>query len=309
MDFNNLRINPNRLPKIFANNSQGINEKQLKRINALELKESVKGELPPGEEATLYKLLERQKYAAPHSVGIGGQSYLLFLYALKKYGKAAKLITDSLGEPSASNGILKENYAIKLLNDHYGIKIYRSKAKIKNEYLNGIPDAFDDEDWKLSLMGHEIKTTSNRIKFLTKKRYPLNIHNFLQLQGYMALTDKKRACIHHCLVDYSEIIISDQRQRLFDYFCPDGYETARFLEAWAELEGKLRFSDMKPENRIFSCFVDRDDRIVEKIYKKVQVCRDWLNDYVEFDKEAEKTGTCIIQRNTLSMLHQRLGLE
>lgn len=267
MDFSNLRINPNRLPKIFAANSQGISDKQEKRIKALELKESVNGQLPPVEEATLYKLLERQKYAAPHSVGIGGQSYLLYLYAMKKYGKPAKLITDSLGEPSASNGILKESYAIQLLNDHYGIKIYRSKVKIKNEFLNGIPDAFDDEDWKLSLMVHEIKTTSNRIKFLTKKRYPLTNHNFLQLQGYMGLTGKKRAAIHHCLVDHAEIIIADQRKRLFDYFCPEGYETARFLEAWRELEGKLRFSDMKQDNRIFSCFVDRDDRVIDKIYK------------------------------------------
>lgn len=309
MDFSNLRINPNRLTKIFAGNSQGISDKQDKRIKALELKESVKGELPPGEEATLYKLLEKQKYSAPHSVGIGGQSYLLYLYTMKKYGKPAKLITDSLGEPSARNGVLKENYAIQLLNDHYGIKIYRSKIKIKNEYLNGIPDAFDDEDWNLSLMVHEIKTTSNIIKFLTKKRYPLTTHNFLQLQGYMGLTGKKKAAIHHCLVDYAEIVIEDQRKRLFDYFCPDGYETARFLEAWRELENKLRFLDMKPENRIFSCFVDRDDRIIDKIYKKVQVCRDWLNDYAEFDKEVESTGTCTIQKNSYSMLHQRLGLE
>lgn len=309
MDFNNLRINPNRLPKIFAHNSQGVSEKEVKRITDLQLKESVKGKLTPAEYERLEKLQEKQKYSDPHTVGIGGQSYLLFLYALKKYGQPAKIISDSIGEPSASNGILKENYAIKLLDDHYGIKIYRSKARIKNDYLLGIPDAFDDEDWTKSKFVHEIKTTSNRVKFLTKKRYPLNNHNFLQIQGYMALTGKKRAAIHHCLVDYSEIIIQEQRKKLFDYLCPDGYETATFLEEWSDKEGKLRFSDMKPESRIFSCFVDRDDRIINKIYKKVQVCRDWLNDYAKFNEEVESTGICTIQRNSYSILLQRLGLE
>lgn len=309
MDFSNLRINPNRLPKIFANNSQCVSEKEVKRIKDLQLKESVKGTLTEGEYERLEKLQEKQKYSDPHTVGIGAQSYLLFLYSLKKYGQPAKIISDSFVEPSASNGILKENYAIKLLEEHCAIKIYRSKARIKNEYLLGIPDAFDDEDWTRSKFVHEIKTTSNRIKFLNKKRYPLTIHNFLQLQGYMALTRKKKAAIHHCLVDFPEVTIEEQRKRLFDYLCTDGYETSRFLEAWSDAEKKLRFSEMKPETRIFSCFVDRDERIVNKIYKRVQVCRDWLNDYAKFNEEVESSGISTIQRNSYLTLLQRLGLE
>lgn len=309
MDFSNLRVNPNRLPKIFASNSQCIADKESKRIDDLLLKEGVKGELTPKEYDRLEKLQEKQKYSSPHTVGIGGQAYLLFIYSLKKYGNPAKIITDHIGEPSASNGILKENYVINLLQEHRGITIYRNKARIKNDYLMGVPDAFDDEDWKLSKFVHEIKTTSNRVKFLNKKLYPVTVHNFLQAQGYMALTGKKKAVIHHCLVDYSEIIISDQRNRLFDYFCPDGYETARFSEAWVELEGRLRFSDMKPEARIFSCYFDRDDRVINKIYKKVQVCRNWLNDYAKFNEEIESSGISTILKNSYSVLHQRLGLE
>lgn len=309
MDFSNLRINPNRLPKIFAGNSLAISEKEQKRIAALELKEQVKGELTQLEYERLEKLQEKSKYSSPHIVGIGAQAYLLFIYSLKKHGRNAKIITDSIGEPSAANGTLKEKYVIGLIKEHRGIEIFRNKMKMKNDYLAGVPDAFDDEDWKKSLFVHEIKTTSNRVKFLNKKRYPVTIHNYLQVQGYMALTDKKKAVIHHCLVDYPESVISEQRNKLFDYFCTDGYETETFLDAWKEMEAQLRFSNMNPSDRLFSCYIDRDENVIEKIYKKVRLCREWLNDYVEFDKEVESSGICTIQKNSYLRLRQQLGLE
>ncbi len=309
MDFSHLKINCTRLPKIFAGNSLGISESEKERIVTLQTKEETKGELTPNEYERLDFLLDKEKYSELHTVGKGARAYLLFLYALKKYGKAAKIQTDYNGEPSAQNGILKENYVIDLLEDNTGIKIYRSKVRIKNDFLLGIPDAFDDEDWTKSKIVHEIKTTSNRILFLNRKVYPVTISNYLQAQGYMALTGKKKAVIHHSLVDYAEKIISDQRARMFNYFCPDGYETSRFLEAWRIKEGQLRFSDMKPSERVFSCFFDRDEKLIQKIYKKVQVCRDWLDTYSELDKEIESSGTSIIQKNSFSALRRKLGLE
>lgn len=309
MDFSNLKINPNRLPKIFANNSHSINKTEIKRIETLLLKESVKGELTPDEYERLEELQDKQNHSSPHTVGVGAQAYLLFIYSLKKYGKAAKLISDSLMEPSAVNGILKENYVINLIEEHRGIKLYRNKATLKNDYLRGIPDAFDDEDWKRSKFVHEIKTTNNRVKFLNRKRYPMTISRFLQVQGYMALTGKKKAAIHHCLVDHPESVINDQKEKMFNYFCPDGNETSHFRDEWALMEAKLRFSDMPPSDRIFTCYVEMDRRIIDKIYNRVQVCRDWLNDFVEFDKEVESSGICTIQKNSYSALLRKLGFE
>jgi hypothetical protein len=309
MDFSNLRVNPNRLPKIFARNSQSVNQKEIQRIESLLLKEEVKGELTPLEYERLEELQEKQKFSSPHTVGIGAQAYLLFIYSLKKYGKAAKLISDSLMEPSAANGTLKENYVINLIEAHRGIKLYRNKVRLKNDYLVGVPDAFDDEDWEKSRFVHEIKTTSNRLKFLNRKRYPITIHRFLQVQGYMALTGKKKAAVHHCLVDYPEPVILYQKDKMFNYFCPDGIETDRFREEWAIMERKLRFLEMPSSDRIFTCYVERDNRIIDKIYERVQVCRDWLNDFVEFDKEVESTGICTIQQNTYSALLRKLGFE
>lgn len=309
MDFSNLKINCNRLSKIFVNNSLGIKDKERERVKTLLLKEELKGELTEKEYARIDELQEKERFSALHSVGTGASAYLLYLYSLKKYGRPAKIEGHGTHEPSARNGILKENTVIDMLENNTGIKIYRSKVRIKSDYLLGIPDAFDDENWERSKLVHEIKTTSNRIKFMNKKVYPVTVHNFLQVQGYLALTGKKKAAIHHSLVDYSEEIIYDQRTRMFNYFCPDGYETSRFLEAWRVKEGQLRFADMNPVERTFSCFIDRHEPTIKKIHKKIQVCRDWLNEYSKLDKEVVSSGTAIIQPNSLSALHRKLGLE
>lgn len=308
MDFSNLRINPNRVSKIFVNNSHGVTNTEAERIEVLQAKEK-SGVLTPGEYERLDFLEEKNKYSALHTVGKGAQAYLLYIFSIKKYGMPAKVHGNSVGQQSAPNGILKEPKVIELLENFRGITLYRSKVRIKNDYLIGIPDAFDDEDWERSKMVHEIKTTSNRVQFLHKKIYPFTFHNYLQIQGYMALTGKKMAAIHHCLVDYHEDIILSERDRMFRYFCPDGYETARFLEEWRLKEGQLRFSGMPEDQRVFTCFIDRDERVIEKIYKKVKVCREWLNNYSILDKEIESTGTTNIQKNSFLKLRQKLGLE
>ena len=204
MDFSELRINPNRIYKLFVNNSDSISQKERERINTLHKKERDTGKLTPTEYERLEFLREKEINSEVHSFGIGAQKYLFYIYCLKKYGKPPVLLGDGSGmTKSASNGILKENKIIELIENNTGIILHRNKETLKTDFLKGVPDAFDNEDWKKSLMVHEFKSTSDIVKFQFKKRYPVNFHDYLQIQSYLSIANKKRGAIHFCLVDVS----------------------------------------------------------------------------------------------------------
>lgn len=283
MDFKDLRINCTRIGKLFARNKDCITDKELKRIDELIAKERI-GKITPKEGERLDFLEDKKAESSPHIIGIGAQMYLLYIYTIKKYGKEPKLFTDGPGmNPSAANGILKENYSINLISRIYGKQLYRNKKTIKNDRLLGIIDAWDTQEWEDSDCVHEIKTTSDICKFNIRKRYPLSKDALLQVQGYMALTGKEIAEVNFCLVDHPESVILEQKEALFKYLCPDGIPDSRFNDEWATMESRLRFAHVPDRERIFTCIVDRNEELIDRIYKKVDDCRKWLNDYVEFD--------------------------
>lgn len=283
MDFSNLRINCNRLGLIFAKNSDCITPGEEKRLQDLLLKEKL-GKLTETQLDRIEVLQEKKDASEPHIVSRGAQTYLLYVYTLKRYGKPEKLIIEGDINPAAANGILKEPFVIDLVYRISGIKLYRNKKTLRNEYLHGVVDAWDSEDWESSKLVHEVKTTSDACKFFLRKRYPLSKAQYLQAQGYLALSDRDTANVHFCLVDHHESVIAEQRQLLFNYLCPDGCETARFAEEWSKKEGKLRFKHIPDKDRIFTCPVARNDEVIDKIYKKVKDCRKWLNDFSDFNE-------------------------
>jgi hypothetical protein len=285
MDFSNLLINCNRLGKIFARNTECITDKELQRIEALQSKE-IAGTLKEKELDRLEFLIGKRDESDPHIISKAAMAYLLYIYMIKKYGKPVELLsTDGYMPPAAKNGILKENYSIDLIERLYGKKLYRNKQTLKNERLMGIIDAWDTQNWENSDCVHEIKTTSNSVKFQMWKRYPLSKPILLQVQGYMAITGKDVAEVNFCLVDHPESVISDERDCLKKYLCGDGEEDSRFAEEWAIREDRLRFKYMPDRHRIFTCIVHRDDEAIEKIYEKVDNCRKWLTDFEAFDEE------------------------
>ncbi len=286
-DFSKLRVNCNRLGRLFVSNSYCITDKEEARLQELLLKERL-GKLTEKELERVDALQEKKDESDPHIIGRGAQMYMLFIYCLRKYGKPPKLFTAGYIDPSCQNGIVKEPYSIELISRISGIQLYRNKLTLKNDYLTGIIDAWDSPNWEESKLVHEVKTTNNVCRFLLRKRYPLSKTNILQAQAYMALSDKDTCHIHFCLVDFPENVIEEQRQALFRYLCPDGNITERYLEEWDTMEGKFRFSNIPDKDRIFTCKVERDNDVIDKIYKKIRDCRSWITAY---DKWQESSGT------------------
>jgi hypothetical protein len=282
LDFSTLRLNCNRVSRIFAHNPDCIKESELDRIEALKKKYLIK-DLTPKESARLEELENKRDDSGFHIVNKPTQNYLWFIYLNRKYGAAPKIITGhEYGNPFAPNGIIKEPYVIGLIEQVAGMKLYRNKATIKNDFLHGIVDAIDEELVEESNMVHEIKTTSDRIRFNFRRRYPLDKQRFLQAQGYLAISGKDQALIHYCLVDYPESIIQEQKKLHRDSYIKADLPVIDFENYWSKQESFFRHKNIPDKDRLFTCLVPRDEAAIEKIYKKVVDCRTWLNELVEF---------------------------
>lgn len=281
LDFSDLRINCNRIIRIFAKNADCITDKELIRIDALLQKDVLKG-LTEKESDRLDELQNKRDESGHHIVNRDAQKYLWFIYLQRKFGSYPKILTGHEINPYAPNGTRKEPHVISLIENVSGLKIFRNKIRQKNDFLHGVIDAFDNEIPDDSICVHEIKTTSDRVKFNFRRRYPLDKHKFLQAQGYLAISGKDNAMIHYCLLDYPDSVISEQKELHRKRYVHTTGSIDGFPEYWKNQERALTHSNIPEKDRIFSCSVDRNEEAIEKIYKKVVDCRTWLTEIVEF---------------------------
>lgn len=281
LDFSDLKINANRISRIFARHPECISDKELERIDVLK-KKDITTYLTEKEANRLEELENKRDESGYHIVNKPTQTYLWFIYLKRKYGDYPRILTGYEVNPYAPNGTLKEPYSISLIEKVAGLKLFRNKVRQKNDYLHGIIDAFDQPLCSDSNMVHEIKTTSDRIKFNFKRRYPLAKSNYLQLQGYISIAGKDAGLIHHCLVDYPESVILEQKTLHRNRFINSGGSFDEFYQYWNKKEPLYRHENVPNIDRIFSCPVDKDEAAIEKIYKKVVDCRTWLTELVEF---------------------------
>lgn len=281
LDFGGLKINCNRIIRIFANNADCITDKELDRIETL-LQKSVLKDLTDKESERLIELQNKRDESGYHIVNRPAQKYLWFIYLQRKFGAFPQIITGYEGNPFAPNGTRKEPHVISLIENTSGLKLFRNKVRQKNDYLHGIIDAFDNEIPDESISVHEIKTTSDRVKFNFRRRYPLDKHNFLQIQGYLAISGKDNAIIHYCLLDYPDSVISEQKELHYKKYIYLNESSDGFPEYWEKQEMALVHGTVPEKDRIFSCSIDRNEEAIEKIYKKVVDCRTWLVELVEF---------------------------
>jgi len=76
-------------------------------------------------------------------------------------------------------------------------------------------------------------------------------------------------------------IINGEKKGIWYIMNPPTEENVDYKRAIQKLEDNMTFDEIPEKERIIGFKVDRDDKVIEEIYKKVIQCREWL---VEFEK-------------------------
>lgn len=212
------------------------------------------------------------------------KNYLKKVYAREKYGREQDIVTKQI-----QKGVEVEEESITLLSRVLKKMLKKNDVRLSNDYITGLPDIFEGESVEKAESITDIKSSYDLFSFLPNIGEPLDRDYYYQLQGYMALSGAKRACIAYCLVNTPEHIIQGEKYKLFKAMNMISEESPEYLKEAAKIERSLIFDDIPKEERVLLFHVERDDEVIEKIYQKVQKAREFLKEFEQSHLEFNKT--------------------
>lgn len=202
------------------------------------------------------------------------KSYLKKYYAFLKYGKWSAGLDK--GNKYTNKGKLAEGDSIALLSKLDGVELEKNEERIENEFLTGIPDILVRDNELRVVYIYDAKTSWDIETFIDNLDKDLNPLYWWQIQGYMALTGCDTAEVSYCLVNTPETLLEGEKYALLRRFDVISEEDPTFKKAYKELLNNMTFDDMPIEARRLKFVVKRDEEAIQKIYKRVEMCREYL---------------------------------
>lgn len=229
------------------------------------------------QKETIAKLIAKRD--APPELSDTTKTYLKEVYMFHKYGK------ETIGGSERSKYTIKgrsvEDESISMLSRVDNMDYSKNEHRFTNEYLTGEPDIIVNGESGLPYKIIDIKSSWDGASLLSNIGKPLNSLYYWQVHGYMALTNSKEAEVCYCLVNMPEEIINGEKNRIFRTMNPATEENADYKRVINKLVNNMTFDEIPITERVVRFKVERDEAVIEKIYSRVNECRNWL---LEFEK-------------------------
>lgn len=271
MSWNETLIRCSCIGKIMAEGrGTSLTEKQAEMIEDLLKKEA----LTPRQQETLDSLIAKRD--APPSLGDTCISYLKEVYIWEKYGKEP--IGGAERSKYTMKGKLVEEESIGILSRIDSQAYEKNTTRYRNDYLTGEPDIIISEDG-IPTKIIDIKSSYDFATLLANIGSPLNPLYKYQVQGYMALTGALEAEVCYVLVNMPTEIISAEKKKIFYALNAATEDSPEYKRQIAKLENCMTFDEVPIRERVVRFPVQRDNLLIDKIYKRVAQCREWLEEF------------------------------
>jgi hypothetical protein len=222
------------------------------------------------------------------SIPPGCKNFLIKKYITEKYNRIA-----DIDDFSMLKGVTMENNSIDLFNQKHGTNYAKNKKKIDNDYLTGIPDLIKGDSVYDAEEVIDIKTPFDIFSYMQSVDNPLKNADYWQIQGYMALTNAPIGTVAFCLTNTPAWMMDDELRKLkLKYGGHPEYEKLIRLGRM-RIRRNLIYDDIPTQERVVAISVDRDEDAIDKIYCKIDACREFLKEFEEthmqFTKRHRKT--------------------
>jgi hypothetical protein len=257
MNIPKFKIRCSAISKIMTDDvkTKPLTENQKNRLAELLKKEK----LTDNMHKEMNKLIEKEK--AKPELSAGAKSYCQQWLKEQIYGRRAEVKSKYL-----EKGNICEDYAIEMLNYILKKQYAKNEEYFENEYMTGTPDIICDI----------IRDIKNSWSVDSYPLFDLKVKNdyYWQMQGYMNLTDLKKASVDFCLVNAPDHLIQSEVKRA-SYTSPKtDYELSQY---YTHL---LTFDDINPRQRVRSFPVDYNQNDIDKIQQRVEMCRVYIQDLI-----------------------------
>ena len=195
------------------------------------------------------------------------KSYLQELAIEEMYG-----IKKEFSSRYTDKGIEVERTSIDLVQDNcdFGF-MYKNEEHFENDYLTGTPDVNTDN------ILLDVKSSYDATTFPWFEEEIPNKDYYYQLQGYMALCNKRKSVLAYCLVNTPFQIVEDEVRRAhWKEHLIDESEELR-----ADVEARHNFDHIPPEKRIKTFEVRYDKDVVKAIYERIKECRKYYETLIQ----------------------------
>lgn len=193
---------------------------------------------------------------------------LIECYVAETYGREKEISSKYI-----SKGLQAEEDSLTLYSRLKKKVFFKNEERLANEFICGTPDIIDDG------CVIDIKTSWDVFTFFAVRTKKVNPAYEYQLQGYMALTGATCAKLAYCLVDTPEPLINDEKRKLMYAMGAVSSESPEYLKACEEIDKNMRFSDIPMSERLIEFTIYRDDSKMQKVYEKISLCREFLNEF------------------------------
>lgn len=187
------------------------------------------------------------------------KSQLVGMYAWLKYQKWSA--PEGIGQNRVTKGKSVEGLSIEMINRLDGTNYSKNEERLTNEYLIGVPDVIDNENKIVK----DVKSSWNMDSFMQNVNKELNKAYWWQAQGYMAILGFEKAEINYCLITTPEHLIQSEIEKKSGGNYTD-----------EEIRQNLTFDDIPEEERRLRFIVERDNEAIEKLYKRIRKCREYM---------------------------------
>lgn len=271
VNWNEVLIRCSCIGKIMAEGKGTVlTEKQAETLVELQNKET----RTPKQDEMLLSLIAKRD--APPSLGDGCTSYLKEVYIWERYGKEP--VGGSERSKYTLKGKLVEDESIMMLSRIDSLTYTKNDTRFKNTHLTGEPDIIVSKEgnpYKII----DIKSSYDFTTLLSNIGSPLNPLYKYQVQGYMALTGASEAEVCYCLVNMPQELINSEKKRLFYATNSATEDNPEYVRQISKLENNMSFDEIPIKERLLRFPVQRDEEMIDKIYKRVEACRDWLKEF------------------------------
>jgi len=195
------------------------------------------------------------------------KSYLQELAIEEMYG-----IKKEFSSRYTDKGIEVERTSIDLVQDNcdFGF-MYKNEEHFENDYLTGTPDVNTDNILLDVKSSYDATTFPFFAEDIPNKDY------YYQLQGYMALCNKRKSVLAYCLVNTPYQIVEDEVRRAhWKEHLIDESEELR-----ADVEARHNFDHIPPEKRIKTFEVRYDKEVIKAIYERIKECRKYYETLIQ----------------------------
>jgi hypothetical protein len=165
-----------------------------------------------------------------------------------------------------------EDLSIALCNDVLDIGfIYKNEEHFTNDWITGTPDVNTNE------ILLDVKSSYDATTFPFFDTKLINKSYFYQMQGYMWLTGKEESLLCYCLIDTPLQIVEDEIRR--EHWKASLIEEDLDLRAF--VQAKHTFGHIPKEKRLKTFKIAKDEKVIEEIKTRIELCREYYNDLIQ----------------------------